>query len=199
LQSRCYASRAAKASRRSGVLATGLAILRGLSDNPAMVELRFIGGRLVQGESELARVGIDGSIASVGRGYRVVRTKPRGWHYGVEDRSIEEVVCRYEPLLVRRGGCLRSDSVAVKLRGLPLRPRSWRFATEAGQRIEVSSRLSRSDPFKFALLLRCEDSLAQVPNAPITLALGCWLIVNWENAPAGSAIDPASVPFGGGW
>jgi hypothetical protein len=48
-------------------------------------------------------------------------------------------------------------------------------------------------------LLQGETELARVDNAPITLALGCWLIVNWENAPAGSADgSPAGLVWGPG-
>jgi hypothetical protein len=73
-----------------------------------------------------------------------------------------------------------------------------RFTTESGGRIDVSSQLARGDTFKFSLLLRSEDSVAKVPNTPIMLALGCWLIVNWENAPVGTAVDSAAVPWGAG-
>jgi len=157
-----------------------------------VIELRFIGGRLLEGERELARVGVDAYITASEHPYGIVRTKTRGWHYAVKDRESERHVCRFDALAIRRGGTLRSGSVELALRGRPLRPRSWRFITEFGQRIEVSSRVARADPFKVALLLRSEDSIAQIPDAPLVLALGCWVIVNWENAPAGSAADPAS-------
>jgi hypothetical protein len=156
----------------------------------AVVELRFTQGRLLQRDSELARVDPDASLTAGARELQIVRTRPHGWHYGVEDYAGEQLICRFDPLLVRRGGGLHSAQATVKLRGLPLRPRSWRFTTEAGRRIEVSST---------ALLLRSEDSIAQIPNAPIVLALGCWLIVNWENTPVASAADPASVPWGAGF
>jgi hypothetical protein len=49
----------------------------------ATSELVFSCGRLLQGQTELARVGIDASIAWQGRDYDVVRTKRRGWHYAI--------------------------------------------------------------------------------------------------------------------
>jgi hypothetical protein len=156
-----------------------------------MVELRFIAGRLLDGERELARVDIATQVEAGERTYGIVRTKPRGWHYAVSERVGERRVCNFDGLAVRRGGTLRSGSVTLQLRGRPLRSRSWRITTEATGTIEVSSRLARADPFKFALLLRSEDSLAQIPNAPLVLVLGCWVIVNWQNAPAGRAADPA--------
>lgn len=156
-----------------------------------MIKLSFVGGRLLEGERELARVGIDAHITASEHAYGIVRTKTRGWHYAVKDRESERLVCHFDGLPIRRGGTLRSDAVELRLRGRPLRPRSWRFITESGQRIEVSSRLSLGDRFKFALLLRSEDSIARIPAAPLVLALGCWVIVNWENAPAGFAGDPA--------
>lgn len=161
-----------------------------------MIELRFGDGRLREGERELARVDIRARIEVAERSYAIVRTKPRGWHYAVKDRESGRHVCDFDGLLVRRGGTLRSGPVELQLRGRPLRPRDWRFTTEAGAQIEVSSRLARADPFKFALLLRSEDSIAQIPNAPLVLALGCWVIVNWENAPASSISDPAGIPWG---
>jgi hypothetical protein len=159
---------------------------------PGVIELRFVGGRLLEGEHVLARVGLDAYITASEHPYGIVRTKTRGWHYAVKDRESECHVCSFDGLAIRRGGTLRSGAVELQLRGRPLRPRSWRFTTESGQRIEVSSRVSRGDPFKFALLLQSEDSIAQIPDAPLVFALGCWVIVNWENAPAGSAADPAS-------
>ena len=161
-----------------------------------VIELRFVGGRLLQGEHELARVGVDAYITASGHPYGIVRTKTRGWRYAVKDRETEGLVCHFDGLPIRRGGTLRSGAVELSLRGRPLRPRSWRFRTETGGRIEVGSRVSRGDPFKFALLLRSEDSIAQIPAAPLVLALGCWVIVNWENAPAGSISDPAGIPWG---
>jgi hypothetical protein len=156
-----------------------------------VTELRFVGGRLLEGERELARVGLDAHVTASKRSYGIVRTKTRGWHYAVKDRESERHLCSFDGLAIRRGGTLRSGAVELALRGRPLRPRSWRFTTESGQRIEVSSRVARADPFTFVLLLRGEDSIAQIPNAPLALALGCWVIVNWENAPAGSAADVA--------
>jgi hypothetical protein len=163
---------------------------------PGVIELRFVGGRLLEGERELARVGLDASITASGYPYGIVRTKTHGWHYAVKDRESERHVCSFDGLAIRRGGTLRSGAVELQLRGRPLRPRSWCFITEAGRRIEVSSRVARADPFKFALLLRSEDSIAQIPDSPLMLALGCWVIVNWENAPAGSISDPAGIPWG---
>jgi hypothetical protein len=164
----------------------GSAIISGV------VNLGFLGGRLLEGERELACVGLDASVTASERCYGIVRTKTRGWHYAVKDRESERHLCSFDGLAIRRGGTLRSGAVELQLRGRPLRPRSWRFTTEAGSRIEVGSRLARSDPFKFALLLRSEDSIAQIPDAPLVLARGCWVIVNWENAPAGFAADPAA-------
>jgi hypothetical protein len=161
-----------------------------------VIELRFIAGRLLEGERELARVSIDAHITASGHPYGIVRTKTRGWHYAVKDRESERHLCSFDGLAIRRGGTLRSGAVELALRGRPLRPRSWRFIAESGQRIEVSSRVSRGDPFKFALLLRSEDSIAQIPDTPLVLTLGCWVIVNWENAPAGSVSDPAGIPWG---
>jgi len=153
-------------------------------------------GRLLDGERELARVGIDAHLTASERPYRIVRTKRSGWHYAVKDGETDQLVCGFDGLPIRRGGTLRSDRGDVAVRGRPLRPRSWRFTSEAGARIEVSSRLARSDPFKFALVLRSEDLLAQISSAPLVLVLGCWVIVNWENAPVGSASDPAGIPWG---
>jgi hypothetical protein len=166
-------------------------------DDAGMIELRFIAGSLVQRERELARVGIDASIVADGRKYGIVRTKTRGWHYAVKDRETGRHVCDFDPLLVRRGGSLRSDGSTLQMRGRALRPRSWSFADQSGQRIEVSSRSSRGDPFRFVLLLRSENSLMQAPNTPVVLALalGCWLIVSWERA----QIMPIPAPPTGPW
>lgn len=161
---------------------------------PGMIELRFLGGRLLEGGRELAQVHTSARIDVGEHAYGIVRTKTRGWHYAVKDRESERLICSFDGLAIRRGGTLRSGAVELQLRGRPLRPRSWRFIGESGQRIEVSSRLARGDPFKFALLLRSGDSIAQIPNAPLVLVLGCWVIVNWENAPAGTAAD-----FAPGW
>ncbi len=167
-----------------------------LGNHLGVIEFHFTHGRLIHNDAELARIDGDARLTVGTRELQIVRTRPHGWHYGVEDHATEQLICRFDPLLVRRGGGLRSAQATVKLRGLPLRPRSWRFTTEAGRRIEVSSTLSPSEPLKFALRLRSEDSIAQIPNAPIVLALGCWLVVNWESTPAGSVADPASVPWG---
>jgi hypothetical protein len=71
------------------------------------------------------------------------------------------------------------------------------FTTEGGSRIEAKSTLSWSGRFRFSTVLRAEDSIAATPNAPIALALGCWLIAFWENSPT----VPAELApgFAGRW
>jgi hypothetical protein len=152
----------------------------------AMSELVFSHGRLLQGQTELARVGIDASIAWHGRDYDVVRTKRRGWHYAIQARENQSIVCGFAPHRLRRGGRLRSASSVLELRGRPLRPTGWRLTSESGLRIDLSSKLDGSDPFKFRVLLLVEDGLALLPE-PLPLLLACWLAVNWENAPTGPA------------
>jgi hypothetical protein len=163
-----------------------------------MSELVFTGGRLLQGQTELARVDIDASIAWRGRDYDVVRTKRRGWHYAVQAREDQSIVCQFEPLRIRRGGRLRSASSVLELRGRLLRRSRWRLISPSGQRIDLSSSPDSGDPFKFRLLLRILNSTAPPPD-PLALVLACWLAVNWENAPSGPVEGaPAGLIWGPG-
>jgi hypothetical protein len=151
-----------------------------------MTELTFSGGRLLQGQTELARVEVDASILWRGREYDIVRTKRRGWNYAVQAREDQSIACEFKPLRIRRGGRLRSASCMLQLRGRLVRRTRWRMTSEDGQRIDLISKLDRGDPFKFRLLVRAQDSIAPLPD-PIVLLLACWLAVNWENAPTGPA------------
>jgi hypothetical protein len=130
-----------------------------------MTTLVFAQGCLLDGTRELARTGVDGTLNAGGGKYEIARTESHGWHYAVRELAGERIVCEFEPLWVRRGGSLRSNSLAVRLRGRPFRPRAWRFTTEAGQSIETASKPVRSDVFKFQVRLSCEESLAQVPSS----------------------------------
>jgi len=149
-----------------------------------MIELTFVNGRLRQGETELARIGFDAHLVSNGREYRIVRTARHGWHYAVTEPGATRRVCEFAPFRIRRGGRLRSGSTTLLMRGRLFRRTGWRFTTDGGSRIEATSTHSWSDRFRFSTVLRAEDSIAAMPNAPIALALGCWLIAFWENSPA---------------
>ncbi len=159
-----------------------------------MLELAFASGRLLEGERELARIEPDASLTCGGREYGIYRTKKHGWHYAVKASEDDRLVCEFEPFRVLRGGRLRTGSAVLKLHGRPLRSKSWRFTSDAGARIEVASKLSPRERSKFRLTLRVEDSLAPIPEAPIVLAFGCWLALNWEDAPLGPAVGPYGGP-----
>jgi hypothetical protein len=174
-----------------------------------MVELTYVESKLLQGEAELARIEVElnsaitGRVIAAHREYAIVRPKRSGWHYRVVDPPSDTVVCNFHPYWMRRGGRLSSaPGGSVVLSTRPFRTRAWRFTTEDGHRIDASvgpprgAIELRSDPSGEVrratvvhtgdppvVTLRSEDLMSLLPDAVVTLAFGCWLIVQYESLP----------------
>ncbi len=150
-----------------------------------MAELTFAAGRLTEGGVELARIEEPGPrIVAGDRVYEIVRTRERGRHYAV-DAPDGERVCEFHQLPLRRGGTLGSPGTAVELRGGQLRRTAWRFRMGDGPQLDA--RVSAASQ---VVELRGDDALARLDDAPIVLALGCWLIVGWMGGASGGSIEP---------
>jgi hypothetical protein len=183
-----------------------------------VVELVFADGRLVQGDAELARIevefdagAVDARLRTATREYVITRPKRYGWRYQVVDPADEQVVCAFRPFALRRGGNLCAGATSVSLSTRWLNSGAWRFITEDGHRVEASvgpprgvtefrddpsgerrrvTVLRSGDPP--VVTLRLEDSISVIPHAAVTLAFGCWLIVQYEGVPVWG------LPAGGG-
>ncbi len=154
-----------------------------------MVELTFAAGRLTEGGVELARIEPGPRIVAGDRVYEIVRTRERGRHYAV-DAPDGERVCEFHQLPLRRGGTLGSPGTAVELRGGQFRRTAWRFRMGDGPQLDARVSGPSQDPFGRVIELRGDDALARLDDAPIVLALGCWLIVGWMG---GSTVGPSTA------
>jgi hypothetical protein len=143
----------------------------------------FTGERLLQGDTELARIEFDRQLVAGDREYAIARLRKHGWHYIVVDRSSEHSVCEYLPFRMRRGGRLIASDTTIFLRGKLLRPRLWSFTTESGQRVRAHVITAKRlfDPREPEVVLEADDSVSPISNAAIMLAFGCWLIVRWAS------------------
>lgn len=176
-----------------------------LQNQDVSSHLRFgADGRLSQGETILASVdwADDGSFARIvvrDSEYDIVRKQHTGWHFVVVALTDGGAVCEFMPHQLHRGGRLKSDGTTVQLCGHPLHEDKWSFTGEGGLRIEARAKpLSdgiRASSSRVEVDLEVEESLGVLPNAPLMLAFGCWLIVQWDTFPV--LVAGGGGPYGG--
>jgi len=147
-------------------------------------------GRLLDGEREL--VGFDASqgpfgsltLTSTGSQYEIARQKQHGWHMTLQDRGTGQQAFEFVPHPIGRGGHLRSGDETVELKGRPLGPSHWSFESADGAQIDATAhRDEESGPWPFGkleVMLEGGEMVGAPAIAPLTLAFGCWLIVQWE-------------------
>jgi hypothetical protein len=154
----------------------------------ALHELHYtFDDRLLDGERELVRldstVGPFGRLISPQGEYDIARRKRRGWHMELNDARSNEQTCEFRPRLLRRGGRLIGAEGTVKLAGRPVGPSHWVFAAQ-GARIEATTHAvltaEHQSTGRLEVSLQGSDWVGAPPVSPITLAFGCWLIVQWE-------------------
>jgi len=71
------------------------------------------------------------------REYEIAHRGRKGWRFRLIDGESGEGVCEYNPYPFVRGGRFHGSSGLVKLRGVPLRPRRWTFASESAWRMDA--------------------------------------------------------------
>ena len=142
--------------------------------------------RLLDGERQL--VGLDSTVGPFGRfsspegEYDIARRKPTGWHLELNDSRTSEQTCEFRPNLFRRGGRMRGAEGTPRLKGRPLGPSHWLFATQ-GARVEATAHPALIDgqtTGRLEVRLQSDEWVGAPPIAPLILAFGCWLIVQWE-------------------
>jgi hypothetical protein len=162
-------------------------------------------GRLLENEKVLASVDWtdDGSFARivVGDGnYDIIRKKRTGWHFSVVPLAGGDAVCEFLPHQLHRGGRLKSGLSTLQLHGHPLHNDQWWFEGDGGLKIEAvaippsepptvdeagGARLARGRGVveRLEVDLEVQESLDVLHDAPLLLAFGCWLIVQWDTFP----------------
>jgi hypothetical protein len=168
--------------------------------------LRFdADGRLLQDEKVLASVdwADDGSFARIAVGdreYDLVRKKRTGWHFSAVPLAGGDAVCEFLPHQLHRGGRLKAGSTTLQLHGHPLHKDRWWFEGDGGLKIEAVATLPldgrtadearvarvagvRGGAQRLEVDLELQESLGVLHDAPLLLAFGCWLIVQWDTFP----------------
>jgi hypothetical protein len=150
-------------------------------------------GRLLAGETVLAQVaGPDDEgfpqLVVGDHDYNIVRPERLGWHFELIDRWSGKRTCDLVPFRLRRGGRLRWSDGVVLLRRRPLRGKRWWFLAESGHRIEATARpvghgFPGSVMRPLEVTLRSDQGIGPFPHEPITLAFGCWLVIQWDSMP----------------
>lgn len=162
-------------------------------------------GRLSQDGIVLASVDWvdDGSFARIvvgDRKYDIVRKRRTGWHFSVVPLAGGDAVCEFLPHQLHRGGRLKSGSNTLQLHGHPLHKDRWWFEGDGGSRIEAVAAVPldgrtpdeveaagrarvRGASERLEIDLEVQESLGVLHDAPLLLALGCWLIVQWDTFP----------------
>ncbi len=161
-------------------------------------------GQLLQDEKVLARVDYadDGSFARIvveEREYDIVRKHRTGWHFSVVPVAGGDAVCEFLPHQLHRGGRLKSGTSTLQLHGHPLHKDRWRFEGDGGLKIEAVATLPldgsaadgagerlariRGAPERLEVDLEARESLGVLQDAPLLLAFGCWLILQWDTFP----------------
>jgi hypothetical protein len=154
-----------------------------------------------------------GCIVIGERRYEIVRDEPRGWHFRLLETDSRTETCEFARFRLRRGGKLTAREQVVTLRGRPLSPDRWTFASDAGWQIKAHSR--PVGELTLAHAGRMQLTMGQIAGAvevrlggaevaifgssALLLAFGCWILVEWESVPVaprdiGSGIALGSPP-----